>query len=66
MGGTSVKCQLNRSTSFLIDWSLVEKIIKDMKTGKASGPSGIFAEMLKISGGGGYGLVTCIVDQFCA
>ena len=34
-----------------------------MKTGKAAGPSGLVAEMLKISGDVGRTLVTCIVDQ---
>lgn len=43
--------------------SLVDKVIKDMKIGKAPSPSAITAEMLKIPGGVGFDLVTHTVNQ---
>lgn len=43
-----------------IDSSIEDKAMKDMKMGKASGPSGLTVEML-LSGGVGYDLVTHIV-----
>lgn len=46
-----------------IDSTLVDKVIKHMKTAKATGSSGITAEMLKILASVGYGLITCIVNQ---
>ncbi|XP_036363597.1 uncharacterized protein LOC118765482 [Octopus sinensis] len=46
-----------------VNTSMIIEAIKDMKTRKAPGPSGITTEMLKISGGVGYGLVTNIVNR---
>ena len=42
---------------------MVGSAIREMKTGKAAGPSGIVAEMLKISGEVGHTLVTRLVNQ---
>ena len=46
-----------------VDSNMVESAIKEMKTGKAAGPSGIVAEMLKISGEVGHTLVNRSVNQ---
>lgn len=41
-----------------VDSSMVYRLIKDMKTEKTSDPSGITAQMFKMFGGVGPGLVT--------
>ena len=60
MGGGS--CNLCITESYVI-LRRGSQLIKDMKTGKAAGPSGIVAEMLKTSGEVGLTLVTRIVNQ---
>lgn len=45
-----------------VNISLMDKVIKDMKTGKIPGPSGIPTDMFKIYGNVGY-LVTCIINK---
>lgn len=41
----------------------MDKAFKDMKAGKAPSPPGITAEILKISEGMRYSLVTFVVNQ---
>lgn len=57
----SFKYRINRETTQ--SGQQYEREDKNMKTGKAPGPSEITAEILETSSGVGYGLITCIVSQ---
>ena len=46
----------------LITADMVSEAIKKMKSGKAAGPSGIVAEMLKASGDKGITIITCLAN----
>lgn len=56
VGLPSVKDQ---PASSIVDNSMMDKAIKDMKTNNATCPTKITTEMLKISGGLEYNQITC-------
>ncbi|GAB1598584.1 hypothetical protein Ahia01_000135600 [Argonauta hians] len=59
------ECDQDESLTILVSLSIISKAIKDTKLRKATGPSGISAEMLKAPGdiGAICSVITCLVNQ---